>query len=209
MSTPVYLTAGTYAFTVFMISLTAATAAAIYRRKANGSWLGALTLALTDFCSLQISNGISPAANAGIKVTGSSIFISGLLICSGLTSAAIFSPEADTGSALAEAITPWNSHTWATEPAENQPMIRFNLPGEPGRTRREIEWILPHTTTTTTTTTTSTKAYSSTTPETINNTTTTTTATTATYTNTKAYSNTTPEGVPPLAHRPFDHRIWR
>ena len=140
MDTPVLLTAMTYTLTIIFMGLSGAATAAIYRTKAKGNMCLALGMATADFCTMRIATGITPTANAGIKVTIISTIFSGFLVTSGLTSAALVSPSTDTAFTLAEAISPWVSQTW-TEPKSNQDetMITFNLPGD-ARTKRQIAW---------------------------------------------------------------------
>ena len=140
MDTPVLLTAMTYTLTIIFLGLSGAATAAIYRTKAKGNMCLALGMATADFCTMRIATGISPTANAGIKVSIISTIFSGFLVTSGLTSAALVSPSTDTAFTLAEAISPWVSQTW-TEPKSNkdETMITFNLPGD-ARTKRQIAW---------------------------------------------------------------------
>ena len=141
METAILLTVATYVIWFIEMTMTTAAVAALYKSRVKNSWCLAIGLAIRDFATLQINNGMKPATNAGVKTGVASTFFLGSLLAAGGLSTALFSPSTEVAPTLFEAVTPWISYNWETTPTPptEKPQIVFTLP-DGNRNKRQIVW---------------------------------------------------------------------
>ena len=141
METAILLTVATYVIWFIEMTMTTAAVAALYKSRVKNSWCLAIGLAIRDFATLQIHNGMKPTTNAGVKTGVASTFFLGSLLAAGGLSTALFSPSTEVAPTLFEAVTPWISYNWETTPTPptEKPQIVFTLP-DGNRNKRQIVW---------------------------------------------------------------------